>query len=159
MFCQGKIRRITYLNCPAVKKIAAGRYVWIFFLGLVSVVTTMKRDLDLARKILLTLEENEEATGHSFVRVHVKGYPLEQISYHVKLLNSAGLIEAVDISTLNSFQWQPRSLTWYGHEFLDASRDENIWKEAKKRMEKVKSFSFTILLEVLSEIISSSLTG
>lgn len=119
----------------------------------------MKRDLDLARKILLTLEENEDATGHGFVRLNVKGYPSEQVSYHVKLLDSAGLIEAVDISTLNSFQWQPRNLTWYGHEFLDASRDENVWKEAKERMEKVKSFSFAILLEVLSEIITTSLTG
>ena len=84
--------------------IQAGRYAWIFFLGLGSVVTTMKRDLDLARKILLTLEENEEATGHGFVRLHVKGYPLEQVSYHVKLLDSAGLIEAIDISTLNICQ-------------------------------------------------------
>ena len=59
----------------------------------------MKRDFDLARTILLAIEANEEATGHSWITLgKINGYSQEQVSYHVRLLNQAELIEAIDLS-------------------------------------------------------------
>ena len=89
----------------------------------------MKRDLDLCRALLLSLEKDDSVTG-------LKDYKVddttdEQVSYHVKLLYEAGLIEAHDASTMNNFKWYPLRLTWDGHEFLDTARDDIRWQKAK----------------------------
>ena len=116
----------------------------------------MKRDFDLIRAVLSAIEENEEATGHGFIHLHIKGRSSEEVSYHVKLLHDARLIEAVDLSTLTSFRWEPVTLTWYGHEFLDSSRNENIWAQVKKRAEKIEGISFQVLQEMLNEMVRYS---
>lgn len=109
----------------------------------------MERDLDLSRSILFAIEKDEDATGHGFICLNIEGYTKEQVSYHVQLLDEAGLIEAEDLSTLNSFQWEPRRLTWHGHEFLDSARSDNLWSKAKEEMESIGSFSFQVLLQIL----------
>lgn len=110
----------------------------------------MKRDFDLARTILLAIEAYEEATGHSWITLgKINGYSQKQVSYHVELLHEAGLIEAVNLSSLNSYCWEPKKLTWHGHDFLESSRNETLWGEAKKRMKQIGNSSFPVLLEVL----------
>ncbi|MCL4500491.1 MAG: DUF2513 domain-containing protein, partial [Deltaproteobacteria bacterium] len=43
-------------------------------------------------------------------------------------------------------EWWIKGLTWAGHEFLEASRDDSRWNKAKKiTWEKTKSLSFEIL--------------
>ena len=52
----------------------------------------MKRDMDLIRKILLRIEESPD---FSFISpFDIEGYETEQISYHIELLDEAGLIKA-----------------------------------------------------------------
>ena len=116
----------------------------------------MKRDIDLARAILLALEECDSSTG--FQNFEVQGATSEQVSYHVKLLYQAGLIDAIDASAMNSFQWYPESLTWNGHEFLDASRDETIWNNAKKHiLDNGGVIAFDVLKAVLIHLSKKSL--
>jgi hypothetical protein len=69
----------------------------------------MRRDLDLIRTILVEIEEH--ATFGKFVRLQAAGYSPEQVSYYVKLLHDAGLIEANNFSTLGRLDWRPKSLT------------------------------------------------
>ena len=54
----------------------------------------MKRDMDLARQILLKIEEYPDPTG--WVDIIIEGYSDQEISYHIKLLYQAKLIEAYD---------------------------------------------------------------
>jgi hypothetical protein len=61
------------------------------------------------------------------VRLDIAGYTPRQVSYHVKLVAQAGLIEAVDFSSQEGLHWRAKALTWAGHEFLDAARDDVIW--------------------------------
>lgn len=94
----------------------------------------MKRDMDLARAILLVVEASETDPGvsvpmNSLVK---EGYSDKEISYQIKLLAQAGLIEARDDSTLSGTSWCVKSLTWEGHDFLDAARNETIWKKGKQ---------------------------
>ena len=118
----------------------------------------MKRDLDLVRSILLAIENDEEATGRSLVNLRIDdGYSQEQVSYHVKLLHEAGLIEAIDFSGGIYLRWEPQSLTWYGHEFLDSARNETLWKEAKKQMKNIGSSSFQVLLQILLKLAESQI--
>lgn len=90
----------------------------------------MKRDMDLIRAILMELEELPENGGCNDVAV--PGHSDQEIFAHVRLLNEAGLIEAVDFSTMDRMVWKPKRLTWDGHEFLDAYRDETFWDKGKE---------------------------
>ena len=116
----------------------------------------MKRDMDLARKILLAIEAYPEPWD--VPTSLTMGYSPVEISYHIKLLAQAGLIEAMDISTLGEYEWRANCLTWQGHEFLDASRDESRWIKAKGIiLKKGGSLSFEILKQVLMEIMKGSI--
>jgi DNA-binding transcriptional ArsR family regulator len=108
----------------------------------------MKRDMELVRQILLKTEQNTEVGG--WIDLDIEGYSPEEISYHVKLLAEAELIEAQDLTTTEEFEWKPTGLTWKGHEFLDAARNETIWK---KTTEIVKDKGGSIPFEVLKDLL------
>jgi len=93
----------------------------------------MKRNMDLARMILFEIEKCEEPWG-PHQELKIESFSSQEISYHIKLLYQAGLIEAEDASTMgpNGFCWFAGSLTWEGHEFLEAARDDNRWNKTKK---------------------------
>lgn len=118
----------------------------------------MKRDPDLVREILFAIEKDENATGHGWIDLRIENHSLEEVSYHVQLLDEAGLIRGTDLSTQTSYQWRPDRLTWYGHEFLDSVRDKSVWERAKKELEKTGNFSFEILMKVLTNLATASLT-
>ena len=92
----------------------------------------MHRKMDLARAILLELEEMCPFTG-SWHDISVPGYTDQEIWYHIRLLSEAGLIDAELIPLLMSrWQvWKAKTITWDGHEFLDAARDDTRWNQAK----------------------------
>jgi hypothetical protein len=108
----------------------------------------MKRDLDLVRRILLHLEgEGENASPSGWSAFVEDGYDLPTIHYHVRLLHDAGLIEADEIVP---GQWWPERMTWAGHEFLDAARNEELWQETKRRVAgSVGSAPFLLFHETL----------
>lgn len=90
----------------------------------------MKRDMDFCRKLLLEIEACDRPYGVMTLPPFGE-VDEDTTSYHLKLLYEAGLIEAIDASSMNSFKWHPISLTWEGHEFLDAARDDKRWEKAK----------------------------
>ncbi len=111
----------------------------------------MKRDMDLARQILLELEK-APYDGRLLI-VDIADYEEEAINYHVLLLAEAGLIEAKDLSSLDGAEWVPTRLTWQGHEFLDAARDQSRWNQAKRTIsERGGSLTFDILGGVLTQL-------
>ncbi len=113
----------------------------------------MKRDMDLARRILLAIEADSTVTGGDFgIPLEFEGVPQETISYHVKLLERAGLIEATDLSDSGEFLWMAQGLTWEGHEFLDAARESGRWEKAKQVvLEKTGGLSFDVLKALLTK--------
>jgi hypothetical protein len=108
----------------------------------------MKREMELVRKILLETEASDNSPIE-WIELNIEGYKPEFVSYHVKIMVAAGLIEAEDLTTIGNFEWQPKSLTWQGHEFLDAVRNETVWAKTK---EVVKSKGGSVAFEVLKEI-------
>ena len=116
----------------------------------------MKRDMDLIREILLSIEEFPEAE-HAADRLEIDGYTPEEIAYHVYLLYQANLVEAHDFSTLGGFDWRPIALKWDGHEFLEAARDDTRWNSTKNMVvEKVGSLPFEVLKQVLLQSIRTA---
>lgn len=102
--------------------------------------------MDVVRAILLAIEErgNPELSGVP----NVHGYDAASITYHVRLLREAGLVSALDVSTLDGEEYIDIGLTWRGHEFLDNVRDPEIWRHTKSRAAKLGSFSLGILADV-----------
>lgn len=114
----------------------------------------MKRDMDLARKILLAVEEKEDFS--SWLAPEIEGYTKLEIYYHIKLLIQAGLAEGEDLSSDSGDKWVVKTLTSSGHDFLDVSRNDTIWNKAK---ESIKSKGLPLTLDVLkmalSEVVKS----
>ena len=88
--------------------------------------------MDLVRKILLAIEAHPDPND-AFV-VDIPEYSREEIMYHVELLGEAGLVHAMNFTSFGTLEWQVRSLTWAGHEFLDAVRNDTVWKKIKTVM-------------------------
>lgn len=94
----------------------------------------MKRDLELIRKVMLEAEKTKDP--YELVDPKIEGYNETEISYHVALLDDAGLLHGQDRSAIGVFRWSAGTLTWAGHEFVEAVRDEDVWNEARAIVEK-----------------------
>ena len=98
----------------------------------------MKRDFDIIRLLLIEKETEEQSE-------ELKKYPEKEILYNAKLAIDAGLIEgeALEGGDCEIVSAVLIRLTWQGHDFLDASRDETIWKKAREKFMKpaVRDFS------------------
>lgn len=98
----------------------------------------MKRDMNLIRLLLLS-QEGE--------KIDLSGYTENQIIYHGALLIEAGLIDGKVQKGVNG---EPAGcicikLTWAGHDFLDAARNEGIWNKVMNGA-KSKGISLTFAL-------------
>ncbi|WP_339502768.1 DUF2513 domain-containing protein [Pseudomonas silesiensis] len=109
----------------------------------------MKLDKDLVREILLAVEasKNDPKEGIDLV---LKDRSPREISYHVLLLTEAGFVLSQDAAYLaNAVSiWQPKRLTYKGHEFLDTVRDGEVWELTKTGAETVGSASLSLMLEL-----------
>ncbi len=115
----------------------------------------MKRDMDLVRQILFEIEKQSFEDSGQLLKFD--GYSDEEVSYHVMLLDEAGLIQAKDLSGGSDLMWIPMRLTWQGHEFLDAARDETRWNKAKDAMSKAGGFVFEVGKALLIEFMKQQL--
>jgi Hypothetical protein (DUF2513) len=114
------------------------------------------RDLDLARRILLAVEAHPEPYDN--IELSFDGVDPELVSYHVKLLTHAGLLEAENTSTMGRFEWTPSALTWEGHEFLDATRNDTVWRKTKEvAAEKGGGLPFDIVKALAVKLLSGML--
>lgn len=119
----------------------------------------MQRDMELIRKIALTIEAS--STGYAPDRLEIDGeYTSEQIGYHAHLMMQAGLATGTDITTLggSSPAAMLQSLTWTGHEFVEAARDDTRWKKAMGVVkDKGGSVTLSVLVQLLTEMMRKSL--
>ena len=93
----------------------------------------MKRDFEVIRYILGKLEEAESAELQ--YPLQLSAYPAAVISYHLWLLIQSGLIIGAcnqEAPYAGDFQCYGVCLTWAGHEFLSAIREEAAWKKIRR---------------------------
>lgn len=88
----------------------------------------MKRDMELIRMVMLAAEKTKEP--NELIDPKFEGHNEIEISYHIALLDDAGLLHGQDRSAIGVFRWSAGALTWAGHEFVEAIKDEKVWKEA-----------------------------
>ena len=115
----------------------------------------MKRDMDLIRAMLLEVEKSTSPGG---CQIDLQGHSPEELYYNAQLAQDAGLIDARFAH--NATDFHVLRLTYAGHEFLDAARNDTLWAKAK---EIVISKTGTLTLEgvkiALSTLIRHALGG
>ena len=110
----------------------------------------MQRDMNLIRDILLAVEASDE-DPRGMIDLDIPGRSKKEVAYHVQLLGEAGLLDVRKLSTMGTdgFDCRPKSLTWPGHDFLDAIRDDGIWSGV---LDKLKAVGGATTLEVVKTI-------
>ena len=118
----------------------------------------MKRDMELIRKIVLAIED--APTGYAPDELGLEGYTPEQIAYHAHLMIQAGLATGSEVTHSGSSGPEAilTSLTWAGHEFAEAARDEARWKKAMGIVqEKGGSVTLSVLTQLLTALMKATL--
>lgn len=114
----------------------------------------MKRDMDIVRRIFFAVE------GASGPVEQIADCPDSIFSYQTALLIEAGLVKG-DVSDGHDLQPLGGSifrLTWAGHDFLDAARNDTVWHTAKEKILKPgASWTFDLLKETLKAIAKQQL--
>jgi hypothetical protein len=115
----------------------------------------MKRDMELVRLLLLQYEAGSPPA-------ELENYEHQEIIYNLVLMMDAGLIDAYPLEGNDVL---PRGfmnvrLTWAGHDFLDAARNDTVWNKAKDEFLKPGiSWTFSILLEWLKQEARKKILG
>lgn len=111
----------------------------------------MQRNMELVRTILLAVERDEDCS-------EFEGFQNIEVRYHVAIMAQAGLVEAIDVTTMDDAHPQAivKGLTWFGHEFIDASRNQSIWEQGKAIVEKAGGGAFSVWLSVLTDLVKKS---
>ena len=112
----------------------------------------MKRDMDLCREILRQIAECPNLNAP--VEVAVEGRSDDEITYQLHIMRRAGLIEAVDASSMDGIAYLDPRLTWKGNEFLDVTSDNTVLNKAKEKLAQAGgAFTFDLLLAACKAVI------
>jgi len=116
----------------------------------------MKRDMELIRKLLFKLEEMLDE-GTEYVPT-ASDFDVEDkvMRQHLRLLHEANLIKAEIIPDTEDYEvkhYLPQWITWQGHEFIAATRDESIWNKTQQTLKKVSgSATLAIVQEIATKL-------
>lgn len=110
----------------------------------------MKRDLDLVRTILKEIED-EVPPNRTADNIKIDGYDQDTVYAHVKLLIDEEYLEGkVLMAMMGIVGVHISGLTWKGHDFVSATKDESLWDKAKKSILKpTASMTVDVLLQWL----------
>eukprot|EP01012_Entosiphon_sulcatum_P062932 TRINITY_DN89674_c0_g1_i1.p1 TRINITY_DN89674_c0_g1~~TRINITY_DN89674_c0_g1_i1.p1 ORF type:complete len:132 (-),score=7.32 TRINITY_DN89674_c0_g1_i1:154-549(-) len=121
----------------------------------------MKRDMDLIRELMLSLEAQDLRPG--MVRylsaregsLTLDGYTPDQIDSHLDLISRSGFIVNGSSRPMRGIAFM--GLEWAGHDFVDSVRDPEIWRATKSKIEKVKGFSFDLVVSVAKGLLKKKI--
>jgi hypothetical protein len=113
----------------------------------------MQRDMALFREILLRCEQHEH--GFAPKDLQIDGATQDQIGFHVHLLGQAGLLRVTDATSrgATSPQALPISLTNAGYDFLEHTRDPDVWQKTQTAAKQLSGWTVRTLVMIATEII------
>lgn len=114
----------------------------------------MTRDPKLIRALLHAIEAKTDPGHRKAEDLPIDGFNRSQVGYHLRLLYEAGFVSGESIRSKSSpdrvIDFWVFDLTWQGHEFLAAARDNATWKTVLTRIGgEVASVPFSVLTALL----------
>lgn len=123
----------------------------------------MKRDLDLIRQIMLTLEEKMEY-GKNFKSAQLievmqdKTLSVEKLAYHLGLLVENDLIRAKEHKFSNDpTQYLINTITSTGQDFIDTIRQDTTWNKIKEKASSIGGFTLPLLIDIGTEYLKKQI--
>ena len=115
--------------------------------------------MDLWRKILRSVEARKDTGDLAWVALD--GHTDDEISFHVKLLIGAGLLEGEDRGGDGDRHcYFARCLPNDGYNFLEAARDDTRWKKAKAEItEQGLPVTLDVMKGVLLKLVDKIIAG
>lgn len=111
----------------------------------------MKRDMDYVRELLLKIEAapDDVRSSRELAEPDATAADIDKLNYHLHMLTTqVGLVEGLEAHTMSTMSWLHIRLTWAGHEFLEAVRDDGIWSKTKEGAKRVGSQGFDFILDL-----------
>lgn len=126
----------------------------------------MKRDLDLIRQIMLTLEEKMEY-GKNFQSAQLievmqdKTLSAEKLAYHIGLLVESDLIRAKEYKYQSGepTDYLIFTITSQGQDFIDTIRQDTTWNKIKEKASNIGGFTLSLLVDIGKEYLKKQLLG
>ncbi|MBA3886118.1 MAG: DUF2513 domain-containing protein [Acidobacteria bacterium] len=111
------------------------------------------------RKILLAIEAHPH--GHAPNRIDIDGYDQEAIQYHIFIMGEGDLLRVSKTTTMQSSSPSAiaHGLTWKGHEFVEAARQDTIWNRAKSLVGKAGAATLPVWMEALTKAAIEAMKG
>ncbi|HYO23540.1 MAG TPA: DUF2513 domain-containing protein [Lacipirellulaceae bacterium] len=107
----------------------------------------MKREIDLARQLLLDIEARGADCSVSVLRSSANHEAEERVRYHLRLLVDAGLLKEIDRTAGDV---PCLRLTDAGHELIELTRSDERWRQAKLAcQERTGGLSMTVIRSIL----------
>jgi hypothetical protein len=96
-------------------------------------VVDVKRDMELIRTILLSIQAREDLDLKPVV---IDGYDELVVGRHIEMLGNEGFLEGVKASAYKDKYdfWLVKDLSWNGHEFIGAIGPDDLWQKLKEEL-------------------------
>lgn len=114
----------------------------------------MKRDWDLIRKILISVEALPDF--NSTLRPEdLEGFQKDDVSYHIRMMQQAGFLQAICTDYMSEGTYCiAQQLTWEGQELLSKIRDQSAWNKVKGA---IRSKGFDLSYEALKAVLGAGI--
>ncbi|KOY73941.1 hypothetical protein RZ70_00630 [Apilactobacillus kunkeei] len=126
----------------------------------------MKLNHECVRKCLLVLENNIGVANavDSKKLINALDYDKDESFYALQKLSEGGFIVGgptvlYPVGGAQKHYAPITDITWKGHEYLDAIRDDKIWKKAKSATSSLKSVSLSVMKDVASHFLTEYIKG
>ena len=124
----------------------------------------MKRDLDLIRAIMLTLEENMEygknfQSAKLFEIMKGESLTLEKLAYHIGLLVEGRFIQVKELKFKSGEPtvYLINTITSQGQDFIDTIRQDTTWNKIKEQAYAIGGFSLSLLVDIGKEYLKKQI--
>ena len=124
----------------------------------------MKLNPDCVRDVLLAVESSSFGERMTLDGLNAKlpQYSTEDLWYTCLKLEEGGYLQLLTMNALRMpmpMIKEIKSMTYFGHEFLDSIREENNWGKVKTVAQKAGAFSLTALGEIAKEGTKTAITA
>ncbi len=121
----------------------------------------MKRDMELVRKILFSIEE--QFNGNAIYCLSVSGYERSVVAEHCRMLYEYGLLNEyhpIGVDGVPVISFYVGNMTWEGYDFLEKIREDTTWNKTKEVIaENGLPMVIDVIKKVASNVISAAVEG